>query len=165
MKTLVIGLGNPILTDDAAGILAAHLVHCNLPVDAGIDVVDASVGGLALMELMIGYEQVILIDSMWASERETGQVIVFDAGTLVETLNTRSTHDVDLSTALRVGRSLGAPLPLDELIQIVAITAHNVLTFGETPTPPVAAAIPHAASKVLNLLGYPAAESVVPRHS
>jgi hydrogenase maturation protease len=159
MKTLVIGLGNPILRDDGAGIHVARMVECAFPPDAGIDVVEASIGGLSLMEAMIGYERVILVDALWSPERETGQVIEFDAGHLPDTLNTSSAHDVDLPTALRVGRRLGAVLPADEHIQIVAITACDVLTFDESPTPSIAVAIPEATRRVLALLGYPSPEA------
>jgi|YNPNPStandDraft_1061719.scaffolds.fasta_scaffold44199_3 hydrogenase maturation protease len=154
MKTLVIGLGNPALTDDGAGIYAAQAVRKALPTEADVDVIELSVGGLALMEAMSGYRRVILLDALWAPEDQVGQVVQFDAGCLPATLNTASTHDVDLPTALHVGRRLGVPLPLDEDIHIVAITAHEVLTFGEKPTPPVNAAVPEAAARVLALLGY-----------
>ncbi len=153
MKTLVIGLGNPVLRDDGAGIYAARLVSAALPSNSSVEVIEASVGGIALMENMVGYESVILIDSLWADESQAGQVLTFDAGYLPQTLNTASTHDADLPTALAVGRLLGASLPRDEYIQIVAITAHDVLDFGEMPSARVAAAIPEAAARVLALLG------------
>ena len=154
MKTLVIGLGNPILTDDGVGIYAARLVDELRPPDSTIDVLELSVGGLSLMEAMIGYDRVILVDSMWTPDGTVGEVIQFDAGVFAETLNTSSAHDVDLSTALVVGRSLKAELPCDYNVQIVGVQAREVLTFGERPTPPVEAAIPHAARAVLDLLGY-----------
>jgi hypothetical protein len=68
-------------------------------------------------------------------------------------MNTASAHDVDLPTALSVGRRLGAALPTDDHIHIVGIYAREVLTFGKMPTPPVVAAIPEAARQVLDLLG------------
>jgi hydrogenase maturation protease len=154
MKTLVIGLGNPILTDDGVGIYAAREVARSLPLDADVEVVELATGGLALMEAMVGFERCILIDAIWRPENMTGHVVVFDAGHLTDTLNAASTHDVDLPTALRLGRSLGARLPADGAIQIVAVTAHDVLIFGENPTPTVAAAIPYATASVLRLLGY-----------
>ena len=152
--TLVIGLGNPILTDDAAGILAAHALRDALPPDAGVDVVEAAVGGLPLMELMIGYRRVILVDAVMLPDRGPGEVIVFTAGDLPTTLNSASSHTTDLPTALSTGRQLGAPLPRNADIQVVGIQAQDVLTFSETPTPPVAEAIPRAANMVLSLLGY-----------
>jgi hydrogenase maturation protease len=161
MKTLVIGLGNPILTDDGVGIYTARAVRRLLPADAPVDVTELAVGGLGLMEAMVGYERVILIDALWSPPEEAGEVMLFDAGHLPETLNSASSHDVDLPTALRIGRELGALLPADEDIQIVAIRANDVLNFGEEPTPPVKASIPEAVTAVLILLGHVPAEGLV----
>ncbi len=152
MTTVVIGLGNPFLTDDGIGILVAHEVARRLPPDADVEVLELSVGGIALMEAMVGYDRCVLIDAIWQPTSRAGEVLVFDAGCLPDTLNTASSHDMDLPTALRLGRSLGASLPSDDAIQIVAIGAHDVLTFGEFPTAPVAAAVACAAASVQRLL-------------
>jgi hydrogenase maturation protease len=63
VKTLILGLGNPILTDDGVGVLVAEEVRSRLPEDTPIDITEVSVGGLTLMETMIGYDRVILIDA------------------------------------------------------------------------------------------------------
>lgn len=152
MKTLVIGLGNPILTDDGVGIYTARAVRDSLTDDRAVDVIELSVGGLALMEAMIGYERAILIDALWSPPEQVGQVCVFAAGDLPETLNTSSTHDTDLLTALHMGRTLGAHLPPDDQIQIVTITANQVLDFGDSPTLAVTEAIPEARDAVLRLV-------------
>jgi hydrogenase maturation protease len=164
MKTLVIGLGNPILTDDGVGIYAARMVRKALPTDTEVDVIEVSVGGLTLMEAMVGYERVILIDALWMPGEQVGEVMCFNAGDLPDTLNTASAHDVDLPTALQVGKRLGAPLPNREDIHIVAVQIQDVLTFGESPTPPVVAAIPEAATQVLALLGYQHEDAFLPDH-
>ncbi|MBN1121936.1 MAG: hydrogenase maturation protease [Anaerolineae bacterium] len=154
MKTLIIGLGNPILTDDGAGIYAARMVERVLPKNAEVDIVELAVGGLELMETMIGYERVIIIDALWAPNGESGQVVRFNAGDLPDTMNSASAHDADLPLALCVGREIGVALPVDENIQIVGIRARKVLDFGKEPTPPVSAALPEAVNMVLDLLGY-----------
>jgi hydrogenase maturation protease len=150
-KTLIIGLGNPILTDDAVGIhVVAALRETGLP--TGVDVIETSVGGLALMEHMVGYERAVLIDAIMTRGGAPGQVYDLSLDDLPGTLNTSSTHDTNLATALRVGREMGATLPGDDKIRIVAIEAEDVLTFGERCSPAVEAAIPVAARRVLELL-------------
>jgi hydrogenase maturation protease len=154
MKTLVIGLGNPILTDDGAGIYAARMLERVLPPQAEVDIVEMAVGGLELMETMIGYERVIIIDALWAPNGEVGEVVRFDAGDLPDTMNSASAHDADLPLSLRIGREIGVELPADKNIQIIGIRARKVLDFGKEPTPPVTAALPDAVNAVLDLLGY-----------
>lgn len=143
-KTLVIGLGNPILTDDAAGIRVAEALRAGGLPD-GVDVVELSVGGLALMEAMVGYDRALLIDAIKTPGGVPGAVYALSIGDLPGTLNTASAHDANLATALAAGRRLGAALPDNDKIKIVAIEVEDVLTFGERPTPAVEAAIPVAA--------------------
>lgn len=152
-KTLIIGLGNPILTDDGIGIWVARAVREALPSDADVDIRELSVGGLTLMEHMIGYERVILIDAIMTQDGEPGTVRRLTLSQLGGTLNTASSHDVSLPLALEAGRRLDAALPPDEAIHIVAIEALEVLGFNDACTEPVAAAIPVAVQTVLSILG------------
>lgn len=151
-RTLIIGLGNPILTDDGVGIQAARALREALPPDSGADVRELSVGGLTLMENMIGYERVILIDALMTPGSEPGTIRRLSLDELGHTLNTASSHDMNLPTALSVGRRTGAELPADDAITIIGIEAQEVLSFGETCTEPIAAAIPTVVQMVRELL-------------
>jgi len=64
MKTLVIGLGNPILGDDGVGWKVAKELTTLIDPDTSVEIDCASLGGLSLMERMLGYQRVIVIDSM-----------------------------------------------------------------------------------------------------
>ncbi|HOS44477.1 MAG TPA: hypothetical protein PK794_12355, partial [Armatimonadota bacterium] len=58
---LILGLGNDIISDDAAGLLVARMVREEL---AGVaDVVESSLSGLALLELLLGYARVVIVDA------------------------------------------------------------------------------------------------------
>ncbi len=52
MKTLIIGLGNPILTDDGVGVKVAWKLEKIIDLDAHpeLEITEASAGGLRLME-------------------------------------------------------------------------------------------------------------------
>lgn len=152
MSTLVIGLGNPVLTDDGVGIWTARAVAELLPPAAPIDVVELSVGGLSLMEAMVGYRHVVLIDAIKTGDGSPGDVYYTGMDSLPETLNVSSVHDATLKTALEIGRKLGASLPADDDIHIVAVESVDVLTFGDVPTPAVSASIPEAARLVIDVL-------------
>ena len=67
MDTLVLGVGNPVLTDDAVGLRIAHLIQEAKPELTAIETAEA---GLTLLELVNGYERVIIIDSI-----KTGYVL------------------------------------------------------------------------------------------
>jgi hydrogenase maturation protease len=110
-----------------------------------VDVVEASVGGLRLMEMMIGYQRVILIDALYHPDVAPGSVHRMTLQDLVcvsehEPEHLASAHDTSLLTALETGRRLGLRLP-DEVV-IYAIGVQDVLTFGERLTQAVAEAVP-----------------------
>jgi hydrogenase maturation protease len=149
-RTLILGLGNPILTDDGVGVRVAEEIRTQLPEDTEIDISEASVGGLTLMELMIGYNHVVLIDSIISQEGIPGsfrRMSVDELRSISPTQHSASPHDASLVTALEAGRRLGLPLP--EEISIYAINVQNVDEFNDQPTPPVAAAIPLVTQAVL----------------
>lgn len=163
MKTLIIGLGNPILGDDGVGWKVAQQVERQLPSPptplppGEITVECLSLGGISLMEHMIGYERVILIDSLNTGQYPQGEVVTFRLDALEDLTygHSASAHDLSLKRALELGRRMGASLPQDEEIQVVAIEAAHVYDFTEELTPPVAAAVPRAVAAVFEALGAP----------
>ncbi len=157
MKTLVIGLGNPILGDDGVGWQVAqeverHLLAHTSP--AFIVVECLSLGGISLMETMVGWQRVILVDALDSGQHRQGEVVTFSLDSVEEVAggHSGSVHDLSLKNALKLGRSLGADLPRDEDIQIVAIEARNVFDFDESLSPVIAAAVPEAARVVMSFL-------------
>ena len=155
MKTLVIGLGNPILTDDGVGVKVAYAVKDTLALRGRNDVIviEASVGGLRLMEMMAGYERVILVDAIQTPDNQPGTILrltLDDISSAVPTQHSASAHDMNLPTALELGRQLGLDLP--QITEIFAIEAEDVVTFGETCTPSVDAAIPIVTELILQTL-------------
>lgn len=154
MKTLVLGLGNPILRDDGIGIHVVRAVAAGCHRD-DVAFAEASLGGLRLLDLLSGYERVILVDAIQTAGGEPGQVYRLHADDLRRSLHSGSTHDLSLAGALTLGRSLGMPLPDHDALTILAVEAGDVLTFGETCTPPVAEAIPAVARMILADLAAP----------
>jgi hydrogenase maturation protease len=154
-KILVLGLGNPILTDDGVGVRVAEAVRAALPPDTPIDVSEASVGGLGLMERLLGYDRVILIDALHNEKKIPGvihRLSLDDLQTISPTQHSASAHDTSLVTALEMGERLGLPLPKE--IIIYAIEVENITDFGEEPTPAVKQAIPKVAAAVLAELDF-----------
>ncbi|GAB4541722.1 MAG: HyaD/HybD family hydrogenase maturation endopeptidase [Anaerolineae bacterium] len=155
MKTLIIGLGNPILTDDGVGVKVAYAVQDALASSGqnGVTVTEASVGGLRLMEMMEGYDRVILVDAIQTPEGQPGTIwrlTLDDLASVAPTQHSASAHDMNLPTAMEMGRRLGLALP--QQVEIFAIEAQDVVTFGETCTPDVTAAIPVVTELVLQAL-------------
>jgi hydrogenase maturation protease len=151
MKTLVVGLGNPILGDDGVGWKIAEDVKKQVPADAPVDVSYLSLGGISLMEHLIGYDHAVLIDA-FALEEPIGSILVLKLSDLpnYSAFHTTSSHDTSLQNAIELGRSMGAHLP-DE-VEIVGIATTRIYDFSEELSPPVAEAIPFASRIVIDLL-------------
>ena len=63
------------------------------------------------MELLTGWQRVILIDSIQFDNLEPGTVVGIDPQDLRTSLRLRSVHEIDLPTVLALGRKLGLPIP------------------------------------------------------
>ena len=160
MKTIVIGLGNPILGDDGVGWKVAEEVKQQLTSSLPallrgegyvVDVTCLSLGGLGLMEHMIGYHRAILVDSFKVDD-DPGSILILKLNDLpnYSAYHTASAHDTSLQNAIELGRSMGADLPED--VEVVGISTKRVYDFSEELSQPVADAVPFAARIVIDLL-------------
>jgi hydrogenase maturation protease len=145
-KTLVLGLGNPILTDDGVGLVVAARLRADLAGAAGVEIDEEYNGGLRLMERLAGYDRAVIIDAI-VSGAAPGTLHLLSVEDM-PTQRTAGAHDVSLPTALELGRQAGLPLPDPSCIRIIAVEAADVTTFGESLTPEVAAAVPRAVRAV-----------------
>jgi hydrogenase maturation protease len=134
--TLVLGMGNPILSDDGLGLEVARRLR-GVPLPDGVDVGESEVGGLRLLELMRGYEKVVIVDAL-KSDREPGDIVRVDGRSFCGGHRYAAAHSIHLGTCLDLGRELGFPMP-DEVV-VYAVEAADVETFSEELSPPVAAA-------------------------
>ncbi|MEM4257843.1 MAG: hydrogenase maturation protease [Candidatus Thermoplasmatota archaeon] len=150
MKTIIVGIGNPILGDDGAGIhvvdeLKKHLNNQEIIIET------ASTGGMNLLDMIIGYDQAILIDTMKKPDLQPGTVQQYDISEL-PTTHTYNPHDVSLPEALRLAQQLGQQ-NLPKTITIIGISLQRApRVFTDVLSPPIAAAVPKAVELTLSLL-------------
>ncbi|OPX94200.1 MAG: Hydrogenase 2 maturation protease [Syntrophorhabdus sp. PtaU1.Bin002] len=150
-KTLIIGLGNTILADDGVGIYAARAIaqQCtNMP---GVDVVEASIGGVELLDLIRGYDRVILVDAIATKDEVPGKIYRLSLEDLGDPATFPSgPHFLDVRSATELGKRLGYPMP--RTFQIYAVEIKDNTTFSETLTPDVEKAIPALVQQVMEYL-------------
>jgi hydrogenase maturation protease len=97
-----------------------------------VTITEESIPGLDLLELINGYDKVIIIDAIQTSGGTAGHIYRLEPESLNYSLHSSSPHDVNLATALEFGRHLKLPIPQD--ITIYAIEAADVNTFSEKCT-------------------------------
>ena len=137
MKTLVLGLGNPILSDDAVGIRIAQGLKEETPAQ---DVIGTSEAGIALLDYAVGYDKLVIIDSIMTENGRPGELYKLELEDLKPGIGLSSSHGVDIATAFTLGKKLGYPVPRQVTIYAVEIADNT--TFGEKCTQEVEDRIP-----------------------
>jgi len=149
MKTLVLGIGNPILSDDGVGIRVAQEVGKKLD-DPQITVSETSAAGLSLLDSIVDYDKVIIIDAIQTEKGQAGQIYRMGPEDFSLTKHFSSPHQINLATSLELGNVLNLAMP--QKIAIFAIEAKDITTFSEKCTPEVEQAIPEVVKMVLEEL-------------
>ena len=146
MKTVVLGLGNPILSDDAVGLLVVKELEGRVD-QQEVTLIETSVAGLGMLDFLTGYDRAIIIDSIQTVGGQAGQIYRLDPEALDFTRHAASPHDVNLATALELGKRLELSLP--QQIIIFAIEVADASTFSEECTPEVRRAIPACVEMII----------------
>lgn len=137
MKTIILGFGNPILTDDAVGIRIAEALEKEFP---GVTVEAFCEAGLAILERVTGYDKLVIIDSIKTGKGKPGELYRLELDDLEPKSDFSSSHGLDIATALKMGEILGYPMPRE--VSIYAVEVKDNTTFGEGFTPEIAKSMP-----------------------
>jgi hydrogenase maturation protease len=134
--TLLLGVGNPIMGDDSVGIHVVRMLKEKLGPRTDLEFKELSVGGLRLVEEMLGYDKVLVIDSIESKDKNTGEIREFSPDQFKETKRTTSPHITNFATALELYRRL-EPNEIPATIRIFTIDIQPEFTFSEDMSPPV----------------------------
>lgn len=144
---LVIGLGSPIMTDDAIGLEVVEEIESMGMED--VEVREEAIGGLDIIPVLWGYKHVVIVDAIMTGAYEPGTIMFFNPDDFEETIGDASAHDINLATAMRIGREMEPEMMPDEVC-FVAIEAEDIGTVNEGMTPKLVAAKPSAVKAVLH---------------
>ncbi len=146
---LVIGLGSPIMSDDAIGLeVAEEIGKMNFP---DVETRQEPIGGLDIIPQLWGYRNVIIVDAIQTRQYEPGTIMFFDPEDFDDTIGDASAHDINLATGMRIGRQV-EPEMMPESVRFVAIEVEDIQTVHEGMTPKVLEAKPNAVDAVLHLI-------------
>jgi hydrogenase maturation protease len=148
MKTMVLGLGNPIFGDDGVGLRVIEELSKSIH-NPDITIEGCELAGLDMLEKLSGYDRVINIDAIQTGGR-VGEIYQVTPDDLKPTIHTGTPHDVNFSTALEFGERIGVKLPLK--IDIVAIEIAPNVTFSEKLTWEIEKVIPDVVDRVMVMI-------------
>jgi len=139
----IIGLGNELRGDDAIGLLAARRLQ--KVVGDRIEVIEAEMAGVELLELMRGVRVALLIDAV-RSGQAPGTIHRLDAsfGPVAPELFPRSTHAVGVAETLELARTLDV---LPPKVIVYGIEAAD-MEMGH----PLSSHVSHAVNEVVQLV-------------
>jgi hydrogenase maturation protease len=156
MKTLVLGLGNELYGDDGIGI---HIVRLSrdrlkthqelLPDEENINFKECSLSGLALLDVIVDCDNLVIIDTIKRTNPVTGKIRVFDV-TQLRHIPGPSPHYVSVPQTIEIGKTLGLKVPSQ--IKIIAVEAKNMYNLGEGLSPKMKEAIPKIIQELKSLL-------------
>jgi hydrogenase maturation protease len=142
-RTLVLGLGNELAGDDAVGVRVARALLVEL--DGVADVVESSASGLALIEILAGYDRAVIVDAILTGRNPPGTITemgMADVGRVVAP----STHQAGLPELAAVASRLGLAFPSRTVV--FAVEVEDPYTLGAGLSEPVAAALEELIDRV-----------------
>ncbi|OGP51177.1 MAG: hypothetical protein A2Y79_03235 [Deltaproteobacteria bacterium RBG_13_43_22] len=128
MKTLILGLGSPILSDDGVGLVIARALKGKIP---QADVMTTPLVGLNLLDLFLDYDKLFLIDALVSKNPHPGELKKLEPGE--GTVHLFTSHGLDFFYLLDLGKQLGFNLP--EVGAIYGIEIEAPVSFGEALSP------------------------------
>ena len=147
---LLLGIGSPIVCDDGLGFRVVEEVRAmGLP---DLDVDRQSVSGLDLIEIMMDYKRVVVVDAIVTGRYPAGTVMVLEPEDFKSALHGTNPHEVNIHMAIELGRRL-SPERMPRDIRFVAMEVKDVWTVSDALTEDVERAVPLAVRTVLELLG------------
>jgi hydrogenase maturation protease len=149
MKTLVLAIGNTLLTDEGVGIHALQALEKLHPELEGVTYMDGGTLSFTLAGAVEDTDNLIVLDATQL-KAEPGTVDCLVNEDMDKFLGSckRSVHEIGLLDLLDISRLTGN---LPKRRALVAIQP-DVIDWGEYPTERVAAAIPVVVDKVLALM-------------
>jgi hydrogenase maturation protease len=144
-RSIIIGLGNPLLSDDAAGPLVARRVH-HLLDSPDLELCELASGGVELMETVIGHREAVIVDAILTENGIPGTCYLLDLEHCPPTRHASMSHEIGLLEGLELGRRLSLVVPAS--IRLYAVEVVDPFTFGTQMTDQVKRAIPGIAREI-----------------
>ena len=151
---LVLGIGNPYISDDGVGIYVVRELRKRIQ-DSRIEYREEVSGGLDILHRLRKYDEAVLIDAAKTGSIPAGQLLtipLFNFSSPHLSRNSSlsqplSLHTLGITASISLGSMLGLTVPVH--VTIFAVEVNDTETFHEGCTPRVNAAIPAITDEIL----------------
>ena len=135
-KCVVVGIGNPYLQDDRAGVVVLELLEKeDLPCHTEV----VYTVGFEVMDKIRGFERAIIIDACMLGN-EPGSILEVTVDDIFSTHALVNSHAITLGTTLKTGL-MCFPDEMPEDIRIILIEVKEIKEFTQQMSPEVEAAV------------------------
>jgi hydrogenase maturation protease len=141
VSVAVLGLGNPVLCDDAVGLHVAFEVERLLLQDPipGVTVLTCTRAGFELIGLLSGFTHALIIDCLEIPNPVPGRVQCLNLKSFSGSARLVGVHDISLADAFELAATLHINMP--KTVGIYAVEGSDMQTLTEEMTPAVALAV------------------------
>jgi hydrogenase maturation protease len=129
MRVLILGMGNPILTDDGVGIVVANALEGKVN---GADVATSAMIGFDLLDAITEYDKVYLIDAMCTRDGIVGEVKKISKEGGAGTMHLFTSHGMHFFELMELGKRCGLNMP--EIGAVYGIEIGDNVCFGNSLT-------------------------------
>ncbi len=151
-RTVVLGMGNPVVSDDGVGLAVAIELKrflAEAPV-RGVDVLASTRAGFELIDMLRGYARAIIVDCIVLPDPRPGRVCRLTLDDVSGCARLVNAHEMSVGTAFRLAERMGVPMPRE--VEIIAVEAGDTSTIAEALTPAVQATVGPLAREIYDRL-------------
>jgi len=148
----VLGLGNPVVSDDRVGLAVAEAVRRLLeqsPVE-NVEVLESTRGGFELIDLLGGFSHATIIDCLTLPNPTPGRIQRLSLSHVAGSARLINAHEISIGEAFEFAARLGKEMPAT--VEIFGVEGGDTSTISEQMTPPVAAAVEPLAREIHAML-------------
>jgi len=138
LRTVVLGIGNTILSDEGVGVHAAEALAAAYQIPADVEVIDGGTAGMELLGPLTGVDLLVVLDAVKAGRAPGSLVTLAGSEVPVFFRSKLSPHQISICDVL-AGLEFSGEAPRD--LVLVGCEPES-LELGLEMTPTVAAQVP-----------------------
>jgi len=154
-RLIILGVGNPVISDDRVGLAIAEKLQQNplqAPFNVEIVVDIATQAGFEFTEKLAGFDSAIVVDSIKTDEYAVGTVREIGMDDLESTSRLLISHGVGFKSAVELGRTIGLDMPDNGSIRIFTVEIADNLTVSESMHPDVTTAVDEVIESIRSIV-------------
>lgn len=150
-EILILGLGNPILSDDSVGLRVVDKLKEIINKKNNVNFCKVAISGIEILDIISGYKHLILIDVIKTGKDKIGKLTMYKISDFNNSIHLTNPHQLNLPSVIEFANKTGIPVP--EVIDIFTIEVEDIYTFSEECSPEIKDKIPEIAKEILKKSG------------